>query len=321
MLIAIAGGISEIIISGSKIDVMQTKSFCDLSCLKKIRLQCNSIDVVQSYSMSSTEMAYLHIQGNRIARLKTSAFTVNVSADSFIEDNVLGDVESYAFSLGAHLKMFYMINNSIDIAYSNAFHMSLKGKVDIVSNRLLYVMRRVFYAIRCGTLIFKNNVVAHFDQGALDFDARVDAVQMAHTKLEANCSCSLKSRVEKIASTYAVDHVLFDNALFCKVQRGYDNLDDWFLDAPACQQKSAKIEIIVPVSVSLALLVIAGIVFLCWRNRCRPHKLPSARNMQLNDRRWIMAVPDTRLYQETELQVQVEYAVPLRSSLMEQATD
>lgn len=332
-----------------RLGCVKTDSFYNLPCLAKVQLEANAIGQLEYESFNDVRTQYLYLKNNKIGRVENGAFNLSVADAASLTNNTIGDIQSEAFSLGSP-KSFCMVENTVDTVYPHSFKMAAKN-VNIEGNTLTHVTRRAFQRIepanaaaKQSKLTLKNNTVRQFDGGCLDLNQLYGAsmLQVVHLNLDVECACQLRL-IDKLVQDNSRIRTVISDAIHCTVPDGhYTSLDDFELRT--CRnmdmtesEAAVKTDIVIPISVSVVLFLVGIVTAVVYVKHCRksksassPSPYPSSsgdvharHNSAFQEKafqpaemigmpaNWIMAVPDTRLYKETELQVEVEFTTPL----------
>jgi len=151
-------------------------------------------------------------------------------------------------------------------------------------------------------------------------------------QLAEECDCYLRDRAGRIVSDDITEDVYnVTDALMCRNGTTYINL----INATShCtlhplgghhRPHHPRLGTILALAMSILLvLAIGGFLFFWLRIRRKRQKTdaqPEQTSATHQEKQWRMVVPDVRLYKETELQVEVEYATPLEECLDDGADD
>ena len=132
-------------------------------------------------------------------------------------------------------------------------------------------------------------------------------------RLADECSCDLKKRIQKIVSVGGKDDIHnVTDALTCRSGKIYIQLNDAKLDCshehpPEARQSKLGLILAIVLTI-LVVLAISSVLFWFWmKQRARRQQVDEQRKRKV----WRRVDPDVRLYKETELQVEIEYATPM----------
>lgn len=371
------GDVETIVLENSAIRQIQAFAFANIVNTVRIALDNCSVESIESLAFKKFEVKYLHIKGGSFGNQVPSRIMNNVEvSDKFMLDGVrMGMVRSSAFVV-RRPKTVAIVNCDIEELEGEAFDLTARGTVIIKDNRIGHVAFGAFLSIRADaenrnqnptpfySLMFSNNSLTSFQEGSLVFDRDSFKPELSSVLVNQVCDCGqiatwksqilnqsvaysrLYSRNNEVSPNGRDPSSIVENpdSFLCLVDRDGDStisLVDY--EIKRCTLGNSVLLVsLVTTGAILGVLLLAGLVFLCYRSRRSrgtqegrwisvPTSAPDVVTGKKNgiiggkdgsntvggtvDSRITMVVPDGRLYRETEFHVIVEKAEPLTTEL------
>ena len=265
-------------------------------------------------------------------RIENHAFHLNISETVDVTRNEIFEIPSEAFVVYSP-KVFNFLSNSVaGSIYPHAFQFLAREKVDIEQNVFGFCRRHVFHHIsllksnlRC-KLILKDNLIQNFDPDALKFNetVSVSAMQIGSLNLQLSCECNLITRIDTLilvstTSPSEKDEIdlksMIGDVVTCQNDESVTQVrlfaHSYCKSSPG---SSLGIEVIVSIAIFLVILFvlfIAGLI--CWQKKRRENEKKKHAHVKLTEmaNSLVLAIPETRIYKETELCIEEEFTVPM----------
>ena len=293
---------------------MESETFYNTSCLKKLTLERNFIKEIRSKTITNGQTQYLHIKSNEIQSIEHGAFFLSVTDSANISSNKIRNIQSEAFVLRTP-RIFLFLNNTVGNVFSYAFQLAATEKIDIMFSAFEKIARHAFreikvvgYAKMTIALSFKK-----FDKGALDLNESlfVSSLQLVEIRLEMDCHCELQILVDNVfSSTFITNNSSkgdINSVLRDSVSCGLQNLTEKFsvfVLFHHCQAPNAVLLISITCAIFGIVLLLGIIVKTIFRQKAKLRRL----SMETSNGLVI------RIYTETECKVEEEYTVPLETT-------
>ncbi|XP_057373839.1 uncharacterized protein LOC130694766 [Daphnia carinata] len=308
----LTGAWNEIIISHSNVKLVESESFFNVSCLKKLTIEGNSIMEIKSKALSDSEAQYLVIKSNEIRSIENGAFHVNVTDSATIASNKLNDIQSEAFVLHTP-RIFKFLNNTVGNLYPYAFQLAAKEKIDFISNTFKRIARHAFHAIKTmgSAKITIAITIEKFDNGAFDLNESLlnSSLQKVDIKMIEICDCRLEILLDTLFSTHGdpkrkegtnVRSIIRDS-VSCKTDKGMEKFLIFAL-FHGCQSSTVLFASIGGVTLVVLLLFGIGVTLVVRR------KKKFRRSNTGTSKVWMM-----HAYTESECKVDEEFVHPLET--------
>ena len=294
----------------STLGVIESETFYDTKCLKKLTLEKNIISQIMSRTQTNGEAQYLNIKDNDIKIMEHGAIDLRVTESAIISHNVIDEIQSETFALKSP-RIFKFINNTVGNIYQHAFQLEAKERIDIISNNFGRVSRHAFHQlqIRNQTKVIIGMSIKKFDKGALDLHETitVSALQIVDIKLDQDCVCNLQVSVKQLFTEFTKDSqndsasikTVVRDSVSCRVQNRTEKAIAFTFSC-----KTPKVALIASITVTLVtiLVLIAVVAVVAIRQRANnPPKCLETTNRVM------------RVYTEIECRVEEEFALPLET--------
>lgn len=294
---------------------------------------------VRTNSFDQSKSRYLSMNGNKLQNIENHAFNLNIAELVNITNNEINEIQSEAFAISSP-KVFNFFNNSVRNAYPHAFQMmNVQEKIQVERNYFGHLMRHVFHHL--GVMkkdgrtkaTFKDNTINKFDPDALKLHESLSthSLQIGRIHLQMACDCGLVLLVDKMflvsttPNSSQNDEIdiksMINDAVTC--QNGTNFLQIHLFAHSSCQAlavSSLSTGVVVTISVLLCILFLLAmtIAIICCRRKRRQSEQRTterAKMTEMTNSLVVMAIPETRIYKETELRIEEEFAIPLESSI------
>ncbi|KAK4016041.1 hypothetical protein OUZ56_031003 [Daphnia magna] len=309
----LTGAWNEIIISHSNLKMIESESFYNVHCLKKLTIEGNTITEIKSKALSDSQAQYLDIKANEIKSIESGAFHVNVTDSANISSNKLNDIQSEAFVLRTP-RIFKFLNNTVGNLYPYAFQLAATEKVDLISNTFKRIARHAFHAIKTmgDAKITIAITIDKFDSGAFDLNESllISSLQKVDIKMVEICDCRLVVLLDTLFSANSdpkrrggtsVRSVIRDS-VSCKTDKGMEKLLIFALFHDCQSSSTVLFASIGGVILVVLLLVGVGVTMVVRR------KKKFRRSNTGTSKVWMMHV-----YTESECKVEEEFVHPLET--------
>lgn len=294
-------------------NVMESETFYNTSCLKKLILERNFIKEIKSKTLINGETQYLHIKSNEIQSIEHGAFYLSVTDLANISSNNISDIQSEAFVLRTP-RTFLFLNNTVENVFSYAFQLGATERIDIMFSAFAKIARHAFRDIKPIGYAKMMIVISlkKFDKGALELNESlfVSSLQLVEIRLEMDCDCELQILVDTVfSSTLMTDLSSKDDinsVLRDSVSCSLHNMTEKFLLfalSHYCQAPNVMLLLSITSAIFGILLLMSIIVTVIFRQKAK------LRRMSVETSNGLVM----RIYTETECKVEEEYTVPLET--------
>lgn len=329
------GGWTNLSIVNSNLPYLESFAFINLIWLKEFSLVRNTIKIVKKESLSKSKCHILTIRENDIETIDTHGFKADIISSVNITYNRIIEMKTEAFAL-SHPRSFHLYKNTIGTGNRHAIQLSANN-ITIQLNSFGHLMPHVFHYLKIRPKLHSNSSVTKMtikknvfldtkgpDALKLNETLGVDGVllEISDLNLLKNCSCDLHKQVDELyiiaANTddenggHAVKEKIIE-AITCRLNEEPINFKSFF-NSSGCQaqdgfsRKRIGNKIIIPVTICSIFLAIAVVgLLIYWKKRNPQRSQPL--NQQLIHTS--LVIPEQRIYKQTELNVEEEFAVPL----------
>jgi hypothetical protein len=293
---------------------MESETFYNTSCLKKLTLERNFIKEIRSKTITNGQTQYLHIKSNEIQSVEHGAFFLSVTDSANISSNKIRNIQSEAFVLRTP-RIFLFLNNTVGNVFSYAFQLAATEKIDIMFSAFEKIARHAFREIK--VVGYAKMTIAlslkKFDKGALDLNESlfVSSLQLVEIRLEMDCHCELQILVDNVFSSTLITNNSskgdINSVLRDSVSCGLQNLTEKFSVfalSHHCQAPNAVLLISITCAIFGIVLLLGIIVKTIFRQKAKLRRL----SMETSNGLVI------RIYTETECKVEEEYTLPLETT-------
>lgn len=299
-LVRILGAWEEITIINSKLVLIQTESFYNTNCLKKLTIQNNLITEIESGTLHDGSARYLEIKNNTIKSIKNRAFTFNRIDHVDITTNRVIDLQSQVFTVQT-VQTFHFRNNTIGTIYPHAFQLFVSEEIIISFNSFEKVARHAFQKIRMANatkmrLAFS---LKKFEKGFLDLSVSLppSVLLLMDVWLDLKCECDLDKQLETSTNLARVSNIISDS-VSCNSGNGTENARR-FSNTKMCSQTNPIIIGSVVSALLLSVTCLGAGIAICYWTKLRRRGEKTQKSIVM------------RVYTETECKIDEEYALPL----------
>lgn len=329
------GGWTNISIVNSNLPYLESFAFFNLICLNEFSLERNKIKTVEKESLSKSKCRILTLRENDIETIDTHGFNADIGISVNITGNKIKELNTEAFVL-SQPKSFRLYNNTIGTGNRHAIQLSA-NTITIQLNSFGQLMPHVFHYLKMKPkhphnvtqkMTIKNNAFFESrgpDAFKLNETLGVDSalLEISQLNLQKNCECNLQQEVDELyivaANTddenggHAVKEMVI-GAITCRLNDTHIINAKRYFNSSGClaqdrfSRKRISKKIIIPVTICSIFLAIAVIgLLIYWKKRNPQQSQPL--NQQLIHKS--LVILEQRIYKQTELNVEEEFAVPL----------
>lgn len=291
--------------------MIQTESFYQISCLKKLTIENNLITEIESKTFHHGHSQYLSVKNNTVETIKNNAFHFSrIDYDAIITLNRVNNIQSEAFALQS-VRTFHFHNNTVGAVYLHAFQLFVTEEIIIKFNSFENVARRAFYNIRTTNQTKMTLVLSlkQFERAALDLSESlsVSVLHLVDVRLDFNCECDLdvqlnflfsQTSTESSKNVSSIPNIIRDS-VSCNSDIGLEKFDRYKHKYQCHETNATLIGSIVTALLLLIILMGVAVAVRQWTNFRRTASMKTQNSIVM------------RVYTEAECKVDEEYALPL----------